>query len=429
MSSCLGPRAQHGCVSFVPSEVRWSTMRRAPLFITVLLTVALAYYVYTPLPEALQGKWKLMLMDAAFRTVIKFVSFTSFPLTHFTEAFNQIIIIFGPDFLPGVKMTEETFGGVPVQVYEASEREGRLRRGLVYFHGGGWALGSASKCSATYDKLSRVLSHELDAVVVSVEYSLFPEVQFPVPYLDCLAASKHFLSAEVLSKYSVDPGRVGVSGDSAGGNLAAAVSQEIAQDPNMSIKFSVQALIYPALQALDFNTPSDIQNHDGPILSRDSLVIFWMQYLGIDLSLLEKIKLNQHMSLQQTLLTPELRARFDWRKLLSPKERQNYRPMVPEKGLDGITKKVPALLDVRASPLLADSEVLSKCPKAYVVTCEFDVLRDDGLMYVRRLRDAGVEVTSVLYEIGFHGCVGFMVEMELVKRAQTDYVNWLRENL
>ncbi|XP_033844049.1 neutral cholesterol ester hydrolase 1a [Periophthalmus magnuspinnatus] len=407
-------------------------MRRAPLFITVLLTVALAYYVYTPLPEALQGKWKLMLMDAAFRTVIKFAVLKQWlGYGHYIHTIREIAesmeVEVGPDFLPGVKMTEETFGGVPVRVYEASGREGRLRRGLVYFHGGGWALGSAK--SATYDKLSRVLSHELDAVVVSVEYSLFPEVQFPVPYLDCLAASKHFLSAEVLSKYSVDPGRVGVSGDSAGGNLAAAVSQEIAQDPNMSIKFSVQALIYPALQALDFNTPSDIQNHDGPILSRDSLVIFWMQYLGIDLSLLEKIKLNQHMSLQQTLLTPELRARFDWRKLLSPKERQNYRPMVPEKGLDGITKKVPALLDVRASPLLADSEVLSKCPKAYVVTCEFDVLRDDGLMYVRRLRDAGVEVTSVLYEIGFHGCVGFMVEMELVKRAQTDYVNWLRENL
>ncbi|KAJ0062980.1 hypothetical protein NL108_010262, partial [Boleophthalmus pectinirostris] len=131
-----------------------------------------------------------------------------------------------PDFLPGVKVRDETFAGVPVRVYEASGGEGSLRRGLMYFHGGGWALGSASKCGSSYDRMSRILAHELNAVVVSVEYRLYPEVQFPVPYLDCLAATKHFLSSEVLSKYSVDPDRVGVSGDSAGGNLAAAVSQE-----------------------------------------------------------------------------------------------------------------------------------------------------------------------------------------------------------
>lgn len=52
-------------------------------------------------------------------------------------------------------------------------------------------------------------------------------MHFPVPYLDCLAAAKHFLSPEVLAKYSIDPDRVAVAGDSAGGNLAAAVAQEV----------------------------------------------------------------------------------------------------------------------------------------------------------------------------------------------------------
>ncbi len=56
---------------------------------------------------------------------------------------------------------------------------------------------------------------------------MYPEVLFPVPYLDCLLAAKHFLSPEVLARYSIDPERVGVSGDSAGGNLAAAVAQEV----------------------------------------------------------------------------------------------------------------------------------------------------------------------------------------------------------
>lgn len=61
-------------------------------------------------------------------------------------------------------------------------------------------------------------------------YRLYPEVHFPVPYLDCLAAAKHFLSKEVLAKYAIDPERVAVSGDSAGGNLAAAVAQAVQKD-------------------------------------------------------------------------------------------------------------------------------------------------------------------------------------------------------
>lgn len=62
-------------------------------------------------------------------------------------------------------------------------------------------------------------------------YRLYPEVHFPVPYLDCLAAAKHFLSPGVLSSYKVDPQRVGIAGDSAGGNLAAAVVQEVGVSP------------------------------------------------------------------------------------------------------------------------------------------------------------------------------------------------------
>lgn len=64
-------------------------------------------------------------------------------------------------------------------------------------------------------------------------YRLFPEVLFPEPFLDCVAAAKYFLSLEVLDKYAIDPERVAVSGDSAGGNLAAAVAQEVLAEPRI----------------------------------------------------------------------------------------------------------------------------------------------------------------------------------------------------
>lgn len=207
---------------------------------------------------------------------------------------------------------------------------------------------------------------------------------------------------------------------------------QISIDDTMSIKFSLQALIYPVLQALDFNTPSYLQNQHIPILYRPLMVRFWLQYLGADISLLSQVLVNNHSSLDNSDITPELRAQLDWTILLPQKYKKSYKPLIVHKGSQGITKETPGMLDVRAAPLLAGQEVLAKCPRAYILTCEFDVLRDDGLMYVRRLQDAGVTVTSDHYEDGFHGCLSFSrwpLEFDVGKRALRGYLNWLKNNL
>ncbi|KAA8581973.1 neutral cholesterol ester hydrolase 1a [Etheostoma spectabile] len=414
-------------------------MRLLPVVVTVSLTVALAYYVYIPLPDAIQEPWKLMMLDAGFRTTMHLASLKSWmgfddyitSIRQSSDRFEGMMKSGAGGVMPGVKVSDITFDGVPVRVYEPpAGGEGHLRRGLMFFHGGGWALGSAKKGS--YDTINQMLSDELNAVVVSVEYRLYPEVHFPVPYLDCLVAAKHFLSPEVQARYAVDPERVGVAGDSAGGNLAAAVAQEISIDDTMSVKFSVQALIYPVLQALDFNTPSYLQNQNIPILYRQIMVRFWLQYLGADLSLQSQLLANNHSSLHNSNITPELRARIDWTVLLPPKHKKNYRPLIVEKGSQEAGKEMPRLLDVRASPLLAGPEVLAKCPRAYILTCEYDVLRDDGLMYARRLQDAGVTVTQEHYDDGFHGCFTFItwpMEFDVGKRVLRGYLNWLQNNL
>ncbi|KAF7662994.1 hypothetical protein LDENG_00221330 [Lucifuga dentata] len=385
-----------------------------------------------------------MLLDAGFRAMIhlgdlkQWLGFGSCmeSIRQSTEGFIGLItMVSGSDsgggVVPGVKVSDTTFDGIPVRVYEPPPGgESHLRRGMLYFHGGGWALGSAKK--GTYDIINRLLSDELNAVVVSVEYRLYPEVHFPVPYLDCFAAAKYFLSPDVLAKYTIDPERVAVAGDSAGGNLAAAVAQQISTDDSISVKFSVQALIYPALQALDFNTPSYLQNPYMPVLSRSLMVQFWLQYLGADLSLQPQLLANNHSFLHQSAITPEIRARIDWSVLLPPKYRKDYKPVVMEKGSRGLVKEVPGLLDARVAPLLAGPEVLAKCPRAYVLTCEYDVLRDDGLMYVRRLQDAGVVVTSDHYDDGFHGCFSMSFwpfDFDVGRRVLRAYFSWLQNNL
>lgn len=199
----------------------------------------------------------------------------------------------------------------------------------------------------------------------------------------------------------------------------------------MSVKFSAEALIYPVLQALDFNTPSYVQNQHVPILLREFMVKFWLQYLNADLSQGSQWMANNHSTLDFSDFTPELRARVDWTVLLAEKYKKTYEPVVVDKSSKA-GKEVPGLLDVRASPLLATPEALAKCPRTYIATCEFDVLRDDGLMYARRLQDAGITVTSVLYEDGFHGCFSYTswpFDFDVGKRMVRDYMDWLKNNL
>lgn len=198
------------------------------------------------------------------------------------------------------------------------------------------------------------------------------------------------------------------------------------------VKFKAQALIYPVLQALDFHTPSYQQNQAVPILYRPIMARFWLQYLGADASLEPLLLANNHSSLDQPAISDGARSKLNWTDLLSSKRRKHYRPVLKDSGSPKVIDEVPQLMDVRAAPLLAEEAVLRRTPKAYVMTCEFDVLRDDGLMYARRLQDAGVDVTSDHYEDGFHGCMVFayLPMMSSVGRRSMDgYIRWLDQNL
>lgn len=206
----------------------------------------------------------------------------------------------------------------------------------------------------------------------------------------------------------------------------------MALDSSVPIKFKVQALIYPALQALDFNTPSYQQNAHIPILYRPVMARFWLEYLNGDQKLVPALLANNHTALDQGQEMAAARAKINWTKLLPVAFQKNYKPIVPLHGDPELVKKLPGLLDVRAAPLLAETEVLKALPPAYIMTCEHDVLRDDGLMYATRLEEAGVHVTVDHYEDGFHGCLSFAFgpfRFSIGTRSLRNYIHWLKENL
>ncbi|NXI09921.1 ADCL3 protein, partial [Irena cyanogastra] len=144
----------------------------------------------------------------------------------------------------------------------------------------------------THEQLCRFIARESESVVVSVGYRLAPEHKYPAAYEDCLSATQHFL--QHLQHYGVDPARVTVCGDSAGGNLAAAVSQTLAGSSDLP-RLRAQILIYPGLQALDFNLPSYHQNRGVPLLFRERAAFYMLQYLNGNAIKLEEVLEGSHI--------------------------------------------------------------------------------------------------------------------------------------
>jgi acetyl esterase len=169
-------------------------------------------------------------------------------------------------------ITGPTGHQLPLRVYTP---EARPPLGtLVFFHGGGWVLGSLD----SHDGLCRDLVNGAGCLVVAVDYRLAPEHKFPAAPEDCYCATQWV--AENAASLGGDPALVAVGGDSAGGNLAAVVSL-MARDRG-GPKLCFQLLLYPAIDAAD-DTPSQKEfAADGYVLSRGDMEWFWNHYLDDD---------------------------------------------------------------------------------------------------------------------------------------------------
>ena len=157
---------------------------------------------------------------------------------------------------------------IPIRVYRP--RPGGSSPLLVYFHGGGWVIGSL----ASHDGLCRALANAAGCVVVAVDYRLAPEHRFPCAPEDAYAATRW--AVEHATELGADPARVAVGGDSAGGNLTAVVTHLARDRGGPALRF--QLLIYPATDAT-LSMPSMRENADGYLLTADDMRWFYGHYL------------------------------------------------------------------------------------------------------------------------------------------------------
>ena len=229
---------------------------------------------------------------------------------------------------------------------------------LVFYHGGGWVIGDLY----THDGVCRTLTNAAGCIVASVDYRLAPESKYPAAAEDSYAALLWIVANA--ARLGIDPRRVAVGGDSAGGNLSAAVALMARDRKGPALVYP--ALIYPVTN-YDLDTPSYHENATGYVLTREAMRWFWRHYLA--------------------------------------REEQGREPL--------------------ASPLLAPN--LAALPPALVITAACDPLRDEGEAYAARLRDAGVPVTLTRYDGMFHGFVRMTRFLDKARAAVDEIAGSLRK--
>jgi len=243
-------------------------------------------------------------------------------------------------------------GPVPVRHYRpAGSRRDEVVPALVYYHGGGWVIGDLD----THDVVCRTLANGARCAVFSVEYRKGPEAPFPAGVEDSFGALQFV--AKNAAALAVDPARIAVGGDSAGGNLAAVMSLMARDAGGPAISF--QLLIYPATDQR-MGHPTIDSNGVGYLLEKKSMLYFRSHYLPRE---------------------------QDWQ-------------------------------DWRASPLLAKS--LAGLPPALLMTAGFDPLLDEGRAYADRLAKEGVAVEYRNYPDMVHGFITMGRVLDTANEALAD---------
>ncbi|CAF0705640.1 unnamed protein product [Brachionus calyciflorus] len=272
---------------------------------------------------------------------------------------------------------------------------------ILFYHGGGYFVGSAD----TLEPVTYLMAKYTQFLVIYIEYRLIPEHRYPAAFEDSLETAKYLIKNH--DKYSIDLNNLVIMGDSAGGNLATVVSQQLIEQ-NIT-KPKLQVLIYPILQFFDFTLPSYRQNLQKRILgsiSHDNFKNFIHYFTGIEVD--DTIFSNGHTTHYQK----ESKFAQYVNKVFLPEKFIVNQPNMTlvNDTLGKYSELTEILLSNKVSPLLVDDKYLSRNTPEYtiLITAGIDMLRDDGFIYAARLKQLGKKIDHMHFENLFHGIFGLL---------------------
>jgi acetyl esterase len=249
-------------------------------------------------------------------------------------------------------------GDIPIRIYRPDDKPGRPL--VMLYHGGGWVVGDLEN----EDTTCRGLCRRVNAVVVSVDYRLAPETQFPGAVDDCYAATQW--AVDHAKELGIDATRIATSGTSAGGNLSGAVAMMARDRGGPAIAH--QVLFCPVIDC-DFDRPSYIANANDYGLTRDAMIWYWDRYTG----------------------------------------------------RTGDDRNHPYAALIRARDL-------SGLPDATVIAAEYDPLVDEAVAYAEALKAAGVRTRAKVYEGMTHGFNSRVGAVDAAKDALDEAAAGIKES-
>ncbi|GMT32007.1 hypothetical protein PFISCL1PPCAC_23304 [Pristionchus fissidentatus] len=401
-----------------------------------LLVALVAFSLYRPLPEKMTkstiDKVAMHIIEPVLRLSYYYPSRicpNAYCMMYWTRGtLNTLSKLIGPLFDYDANLLMETthWDGVKVRVYHPRNNATTESDGaIIFIHGGGFVLGNTEM----YESVTRTMAKMMDTrLFVSIDYRLAPETIFPGGLEDCEKVLEYVIDNGP-SMYGVDPRKIVVMGDSAGGNLVAAITQRRRESKALP-KILGQVLLYPLLQMSDLQTYSYRyfrREMDGlAVVDPLSVAYYYLWYAGVDVNAHPEFALaattNGHVDAEARKMREES---MDYSMLpLSFLDDANGtdlpQPVQPNKEL--MAHMSPFLTNPDFAPLMRRD--LSNLPPALMVTCEFDVLRDEGALYAHRLKEAGVRTQWTHYEHGFHAMLNFHNELEIAREALDDIKEW-----
>ena len=261
-------------------------------------------------------------------------------------------------------ITEIDIEGVKTFVLKPQTNTEKKLPAILYLHGGGWVMGD----EYVFDNLIKKIANCAEAVLIFPEYTPAPEAEYPQQINEAYSVLNYIYNNS--DELNIDKNKIAIMGDSAGGNMAAAITLKTKEEKGPNIKF--QLLLYPVTNA-DMDTDSYENFSDGPWLTKKAMEYFWDAYVP-------------NVSLRQNKYI---------------------------------------------SPLHADVEDLKNLPSTLILTVENDVLRDEGEAYARKLDNAGVDVINVRINGTIHDFImlNALSETEPVKGALKIICSVLRSEL